>query len=155
MPDKDLGTFWANNKPRIGDALPKSIDALADVLQTSADDFGLVQQVQGEYVLWSTEQGKLELMFCRVVDPRDLDSIRDVFVQVRERQPSLTGILVHQWTDGEGNWDVFVVTPQRVVQHAARIHGSDTVQERGPKLREDIYTLFACDREFPEPGRAE
>ncbi|MHC4431695.1 MAG: hypothetical protein ACYTBS_07640, partial [Planctomycetota bacterium] len=155
MSDKDLGTFWANNRPRIGEALPKGIDALADVLQTSADDFGLVQQVHGQYVLWSTEQGELHLMFCRVADPRDLDCMRDVFVQVRERQPSLTGIFVHQWTDGEGNWDVFVVTPQRAVQHADRICGSGTVKGRGPRLREDIYTLFACDREFPEPGRAE
>lgn len=28
------------------------------------------------------------------------------------------------------------------------------MQERGPQLREDIYTLFACDREFPDPGCA-
>ncbi|MBL7188089.1 MAG: hypothetical protein ISS70_17340 [Phycisphaerae bacterium] len=154
MGSKDLGTFWGDSKLRIGEALPNGIEALADILQTGADDFGLVQQVQGEHVLWSTEQGKLQLMFCRVADPRDVDCLMDVYVQVRERQPTLTAIFVHQWTDGEGNWDAFVITPQRALQHADRICGSGTVHDRGPKVREEIYTLFACDREFPEPGCA-
>jgi hypothetical protein len=41
------------------------------------------------------------------------------------------------------------------MQHGDRICGTDVVTERGPELRRDIYTLFACDEEFPEPGCAE
>jgi len=94
------------------------------------------------------------LMFCVIPDPRDLDRVLDTYVQVKECQSRLTAVFVHQWTDGENNWDAFVITPRRAMQHADRIGGSKTVQERGPQLREDIYTLFACDSEFPEPGCA-
>ena len=155
MDCENLDEFWARNKQAIGKALPQGIDKLAQVLQANAEAFGFTQQVQGTSVQWLTQEGKIALMFCAIPDPRDLDRVLDTYVQVRECQPNLTAIFVHQWTDGENNWDAFVMTPQRAMQHADRISGSKTVQKRGPQLREDIYTLFACDREFPEPGCAE
>jgi hypothetical protein len=152
---KNLEEFWVQNKQSIGRALPQGIDTLAQVLQASAEAFGLTQQVQGTSVRWVTQEGKIALMFCIVPDPRELGRVLDTYVQVKECQPRLTALFVHQWTDGENNWDAFVITPQRSMQHADRIEGSTTVQERGPQIREDIYTLFSCDREFPEPGCAE
>ncbi|MEJ2705133.1 MAG: hypothetical protein P8Z79_22060 [Sedimentisphaerales bacterium] len=151
---ENLDAFWAQNKSAIGRALPQGIDALAQVLQASAEAFGFTQQVQDASIQWLIQDGMIALMFCIVPDPRDLDHVLDTYAQIKERQPKLAAIFVHQWTDGENNWDVFVVTPRRVMQHADRIEGLTTVQERGRQLREDIYTLFACDREFPEPGCA-
>ena len=152
---ENLDEFWAKNKQAIGRALPQGINALAEVLQPSAEAFGLIQHVEDTAVQWITQEGKTALMFCAIPDPRVLERILDAYIQVRKCQPGLTAIFVHQWTDAENNWDAFVVTPQRAMQHADRIWGSKTVQERGPQLREDIYTLFACDNEFPEPGCAE
>lgn len=154
MAYENLDEFWAQNKQAIGQALPQGIDALAQILQVSAKAVGLIQEVQGTSVQWITQDGQVALMFCPVPDPRDVDRVLDTYIQVKEHQPSLTAVFVHQWTDGEDNWDAFVITPQRAMQHADRIRGSTTVQEQGPKLREDIYTLFACDREFPDPGCA-
>lgn len=148
----DLTSFWCENKARIGRALPKGVAEFARVLQVGADELGLVQQVQGEYVHWTTKEGKLAVIFCAIADPRDIDCVLGTFVHAKERQPALAAVFVHQWADGEGNWDVFAVTPERAVQHCDRICGSGTVRERGLELREDIYSLFACDREFPEPG---
>jgi hypothetical protein len=152
---KDLDEFWAQNKQVIGRALPKGIDALAQVLRAGAEGFGFTQQVHDTSVRWLMQDGKTALMFCIVPDPRDLSRVLDAYVQVKECRPKLAAVFVHQWTDGENNWDAFVVTPQRAMQHADRIEGSKTVQERGPQLREDIHTLFTCEREFPEPGCAE
>lgn len=151
----DLGAFWSENKERIGRALPKGADELARVLRTGADMFELTQELEGGYIHWRTREGKLALLFCAVPDPRDLDVVLDAYAHARQNQPVLVAVFVHQWTDGEGNWDAFVITPQRAMQHADRIRGSDTVQERGPALREDLYTLFACDRRSPEPGAQE
>ena len=151
---ENLDEFWAQNKQAIGHALPQGIDALGQVLQASAKAFGLIQQVQGTSVQWLTQEGKMALMFCAVPDPRDLDRVLNTYTQVKEHRPRLMAVFVHQWTDGENNWDAFVITPERAMQHADRIWGSTTVQERGPQLREDIYTLFACDREFPDTGCA-
>jgi len=155
MGNGNLDEFWAQNKQAIGQALPQGIEVLAQVLHPSAEAFGLTQKVQGASVQWVTQEGKTVLMFCIVPDPRDLERVFDTYKQVKESQSRLTAIFVHQWTDGENNWDAFVISPRRAMQHADRIEGSTTVQERGPQLREDIYTLFACDREFPEPGCAE
>jgi hypothetical protein len=154
MGNENLDEFWAQNKQAIGRTLPHGVDALAQVLQASAKSFGLIQQVEGASVQWLTKEGKIALLFCTVPDPRDLSHILDIYIYVEEHQPSLTAIFVHRWTDGENNWDVFVITPRRAMQHADRICGSKTIKERGPQLREDLYTLFTCDREFPEPGRA-
>ncbi len=148
----DLGTFWSENKERIGRALPNGVDELAGILQTGADMFELTQELESGYIHWKNPEGKLVLVFCVVPDPRDLDVVLDAYVHAGQRHPALMAVFVHQWTDGEGNWDAFVITPKRAMQHADRIGGSDTIQERGPALREDLYTLFACDRRFPEPG---
>ncbi|MBN1506656.1 MAG: hypothetical protein JW955_07410 [Sedimentisphaerales bacterium] len=151
----DLGTFWNDNKKRIGAALPQGIEKLAGVLQAGADAFEMVQEVEGKYIHWRDQEGMLTIVFCAVPDPRDLDAVLDVYVYTREHSPALTAVFVHQWTDGEGNWDAFAIAPRRAMVHCDRICGTETVQECGPQLREDIYNLFACDREFPEPGQAE
>lgn len=155
MGNGNLDNFWTQNKQAIGKALPQGIDALAQVLSPSAGAFGLTQKVQGASVKWATQEGKTALMFCLVPDPRDLERVLDIYRHAKENQARFTAIFVHQWTDGENNWDAFVISPRRALQHADRIEGSQTVKERGPQLREDIYTLFACDREFPEPGCAD
>jgi len=155
MDGPDLGAFWSENKKRIGCALPQGLGALAEVLRRGADRFELTQEVTGNVVHWNRADGRVALAFSIVSDPRDLDAVLDVYQHAKTIQPALVAVFVHQWTDGEGNWDVFAIGPGRVMQHCDRICGTDTVQERGPALREDVYRLFACDREFPEPGRAE
>jgi len=155
MSRPDLQTFWSENKEKIGRALPQGVDELAGILQTGAAALDLVQEVVGRYVHWKTRDDKLALVFGVVPDPRDLDAVLDAYVHAKQERPALMALFVHQWTDGEGNWDAFVITPQRAMEHADRIGGSDTVQERGPALREDLYMLFACDRQFPEPGAEE
>ena len=151
----DLGGFWSENKDRIGQALPQGIDALAGVLRPGADQFDFAQDVTEKAVHWKMADGRVTVAFCIVPDPRDLDAVLEVYENAKGLQPALVGVFVHQWTDGEGNWDAFAIGPRRAMQHCDRICGSETVQERGPELREDIYALFACGRAFPEPGRAE
>ncbi|MBN2316824.1 MAG: hypothetical protein JXM79_23045 [Sedimentisphaerales bacterium] len=155
MGNGNLDAFWAQNKQAIGQALPHGVEALAQVLHPSAETFGLTQKIQSTSIQWVTQEEKTALMFCIVPDPRDLDRVLETYRLVKDHQARLTAVFVHQWTDGENNWDAFVITPHRAMQHADRIEGSTTVRERGPQLREDIYTLFTCDREFPEPGCAE
>ncbi|OHB80207.1 MAG: hypothetical protein A2Z25_24750 [Planctomycetes bacterium RBG_16_55_9] len=45
MECENLEEFWARNKLVIGEALPKGTDALAQVLQASAEAFGFTQPV--------------------------------------------------------------------------------------------------------------
>ncbi|MBN1360087.1 MAG: hypothetical protein JW993_05825 [Sedimentisphaerales bacterium] len=151
----DLGAFWTENKERIAKALPRGVDELAKIFRAGADACGLHQVVEGRCIHWRTVDTQPVVIFAFVPDARDLDGVADVYVQARECLPALTVVFVHQWTDGEGNWDVFAIGPRRAMRHCDRIYGTKTVQERGPQLREDLYHLFACDRDFPEPGQAE
>jgi hypothetical protein len=151
----DLISFWNDNQAHITQALPQGTKALAHVLQTGAQKLGLSQHVDGHYILWNHPEDGLSLMFCIIADPRDLDRILDVYIQTQERQCPFTMILLHQWTDGEGNWNIFLITKQRAMQYVGRLDGNNTIEERGPQLRTDTYTLFACDREFPEPGQTQ
>ena len=154
MSNENVASFWNRNKKRIVEALSEGIDALASVMKEGADRFGFSQQIEGENIFWCTGEDRLMMMFCRVPDPRDIERISAVFLTVKQKQNPLTAVLVHQWTDGEGNWDAFMVTQHRALHHADRIYGTETIIASGPVLREDIYTLFACDQPFPEPGGA-
>ena len=62
MGPNNLDEFWVQNKQAIGKALPQGIDALAQVLQASAEAFGLIQQVKETSVQWLTQEGKIALM---------------------------------------------------------------------------------------------
>jgi len=151
----DLGAFWSENKDRIGKALSRHMDEAVAIFQEGADAFELQQTVEGQYICWQNPEGELFVTFAFIRDPRDLDAVLDVYVRARGKQGGLTAAFVHQWTDGEGNWDVFAIGPRRVMRHIDRIDGTDKVQERSPQLREDIYTLFACDRDLPASGQLE
>jgi len=166
MSPQDLGSFWQQNKQRIGAALPGGTDALAAVLQASADDFGLVQQIDDSFIRWVIPEGAVALMFCVVPDPRDLDRILEVYEAVRQREVRLTAVFVNQRTDGPHEWDVFVINAQCAMRHADRISGvgeatSDLTSEPVSEphdpdatIRKDIYSLFDGDQEFPLPGNA-
>ncbi len=155
MSYQTLEEFWGANKQAIGRVLPQGAEALAEELQPGAHAFGLAQQLEDGAVQWKTQEGEIALMFCFLPDPRDLARVLAIFTLARDKRPRLSVIFVHQWTDGEGNWDVFLISRERGLHHVDRISGSATVQEREPALRRDIYTLFACDREFPAPGQAQ
>lgn len=151
----DLCRFWNQREKQIAKALPQGTAALADILQAGADAFDLVQRIDRHTISWFDQEGQIVIMYYLIPDARDLDRVLDAYVKTREKQCPFTAVLVHQWTDGEGNWDIFLITEKWAMQHGGRLCGSDHVEERGPQLREDTYTLFACDREFPEPGEEE
>lgn len=150
-----LEDFRAADKRGIGAGLPQGAGALADALRAGADAFGLTQQARDTHVCWVDEEGEIALMFCVVPDPRNLDRVLGCFTLAQSENARLAAIFVHQWTDGEGNWDVFPVSPRTGLQHADRIYGADAVQEKGPALREDVYTLFSSEQELPPPGAEE
>jgi hypothetical protein len=154
MSPLDLGAFWEQNKQRIGEALPGGASDLAKVFQSSADAFDLRQTVDEGQIRWQNAEGQPLVTFVFIPDPRDLERILHTYVQAKQERSTLTVVFVHQWTDGEGNWDVFAIGPRRAMQHCDRIRGSNAVKERGPHLREDIYNLFASDCDFSEPGQA-
>jgi len=147
MESKDL--LWKT----IGKALQGDIDDVPMQLLTLATQFNFTQEVIEGIVRWYTKDDVLRIQFFVIPDPRDLDAVLRVYAETKENECLITYIFVHQWTDGEGNWDLFMIHPGRRMEHRSRLWGDrNNVNERGPALRKDIYTLFQCGSEFPEPG---
>ena len=83
MSYSDLVSFWNRNQESIAEALPMGIHALAQVMQTGADESDMTQNVEGEYLCWKTQEDKLFLMLCIIPDPRNLDRVLDAYVQIK------------------------------------------------------------------------
>jgi hypothetical protein len=131
----------------------KGIEHVPAHLFGLAQMYGL-QQVEAESeIQWRRHNGSLKALFYIIPEPGDLDHVMLPFVRTRELEPSLTYCLVHQWEDGEGNWDIFHILPERRMKHAGRVWGKKEVIDRGPPLREDLLSLFASRKTIPEPGR--
>jgi len=152
--DRPLASFWDDHKEQIAEALSTGVDALAAVLLPAAEMVGLTQQTHEHSIHWNTSEGRTAFVFFVVPDSRDLKRVTEAFAQAKQTQSPFTGVFVHQWTDGDQNWDLFIITPDRAMRHGERIRGTNTVTGQGPELREDIYTLFGCDTGFPDPGRS-
>ena len=64
MSSPGLIDFWNENEKRIGEALPRGIDALALALAPGADSLDLNQQVEGETVILPAVRNQLRVR-CR------------------------------------------------------------------------------------------
>ncbi len=133
--------------------LKTGIDRFPSHLATLASANGLNQVEQPDEVSWVTAQGELRSLFYVIEDPRDLRRVTRVYERTKEARSPFTYVLVHQWGDGDGNWDIFTIRPTRCMEHRGRVIGSTRVTGTGPSLRDDIYGLFTCGRPFPAPGR--
>lgn len=154
MDFSDICSFWNQHEQAIANALPQDIEAFAQVMQQGANRFDLEQEIEGHFIRWFTHTDDFVIMYCLIPDSRNLDHILDAYVQTKQRGSPLTVILVHQWTDGEGTWDIFLISPRTAMHHVHRLVNGHEVQEQGPVLRQDIYTLFTDDGEFTIPDKA-
>jgi len=138
----------------MGALLQNAPQDVPKALEVVAEQNRLRQEVEGDVIRWMSPEGRVAILFFVVPDPRDLKSVFEPFRLTQETGCVKTYIYVHQWTDGEANWDSFTITPDRALRHGGRFPGTREIKERGPALREDIYTLFAHDQPFPRPGCA-
>lgn len=76
-----------------------------------------------ESVGWVTEDEEVLLLFFRVQNPRELDSIRHVYDVIAETNCFVAYVFVHQLPDGEGTWDVFQLSRLSYLAHCNRISG--------------------------------
>ena len=145
-----LNQLWEKKKRSLGKRLQKGIQDLAYVLKPIAEKNNYSQQILDNEILWLNRDDKIEVLFFYIFDPRNFEMVAKVYHRVKETQCELACIFVHQWKDGEGNWDVFGLHPQRGLVHWNRFWGNRWLtNDTGPFFREDIYTLFACGQDFP------
>ncbi|MFC1525882.1 hypothetical protein ACFL6X_03610 [Candidatus Latescibacterota bacterium] len=149
-----LDQFWDSRETAFGGALRHGMDRVASLLEPEAGKLGLRQERSDHALRWLGREGEVEALFVYVPDPRELEAVAAAYTQTRATECPLTYIFIHQWTDGEGNWDIFTITPKRRMAHHNRFWGSDQVPKRDPELRHEIYELFSVRTAFPSPGRA-
>ncbi len=145
-----LDQLWKKKKRSLGGRLQKGIGDLSYVLRSVADENKYLQFTLNNEIHWINSDSKITVMFFYINDPRNFEMVADVFQRTKETQCELACVFIHQWKDGEGNWDVFGLHPQRGLVHWNRFWGQRWLaNDTGPFLREDIFTLFNCDHNFP------
>ena len=134
-------------------SLETSSEALAEALAIIVPELNLVQKVEDEEIRWYDDEDRLQAMFFVVPDPRRLDVVLNSYKRARDLKCPFTVNFVRQWTDAEGDWDIFVNSSACRIRHCNRFWGPNRkVVKRGPELRRGLYTLFACGKDFPAPG---
>jgi hypothetical protein len=149
-----LNDFWHDKKRSLSEVLQTDIEALNTYLMPIGDEFGFRQEIIGQDIYWYNKDGILELIFFYIPDPRDLNRVMGAFKKTRDNKIIYSWILTHQWTDGEGTWDVFGLFRRRGLIHWNRFWGNrELIVERGPSLRPEIDSLFECGKDFPAISR--
>jgi hypothetical protein len=157
LPDKGeilmiqtLNLLWQKKKRSLGKRLQKGIPDLAAILQPVGEENNYVQQIDRNEIQWYNKDGRIELLFFYISNPREIETVRNVFQRTKDTGCDFACIFVHQWTDGEGNWDVFGLHPQRGLVHWNRFWSKRWLEhDSGPFLKDNFFSLFACHREFP------
>lgn len=138
--------------PDFETVLKQGIEKVPAHLEQLAAAQGFVQKAEPGEIRWLTGEGELRALFYAVIDPRDLAFVAQAYKRTRETGCPFTWILVHQWCDGGGNWDIFTIRPENRMEHRGRVWGGREVPDRKPHLRDDVYRLFETDSPFPPPG---
>lgn len=145
-----LNLLWQKKKRSLGKRLQKGVSYLAEVLYPVGQENLYTQHIADDEIQWHDADGRTKVLFFYIADPRNLNDVTKSFQRTRDTQCDFSCIFVHQWTDGEGNWDVFGLHPQRGLVHWNRFWGNRWLaHDPGPYLKDQFYSLFACGQEFP------
>ncbi|MCJ7681185.1 MAG: hypothetical protein MUP70_10705 [Candidatus Aminicenantes bacterium] len=149
-----LSLLWKKKKRSLSKRLQKGIPDLAYVLRPVGEEHSYSQHVINNEIHWCNKDGRVEIVFFYIAAPCDLDVVYRVFQRTKDTRCEFSCLFVHQWTAGEGNWDVFGLHPQRGLVHWNRFWGNRfVIDDKGVVLRDDIYRLFECGQDFPALSR--
>ena len=118
-----LNRLWQKKKRSLGKRLQKGIGDLANVLQSVAEENKYSQHMINNEIHWLNPSGKIEIMFFYISDPRNFKTVAKVYQRTKESQCDLACIFVHQWAEGDGNWDVFGLHPRSVAWFTGTVFG--------------------------------
>jgi len=135
-----LNLLWQKKAKSLGEKLQKGLPDLVEELKPVAEENNYSQKVQDNEIHWYNKDGKVDTIFFYISDPRNLELISDAFQKTKDSACDFSSVFVHQWTDGQGNWDVFGLHPQRGLVHWNRFWGQRSLEnDTGPFLREDTF----------------
>jgi len=104
-------------------AVRTSNEKFADILAQAAGQYGCEQIHEGNQITWLDEDGAIQAMFFRILDPRDPGEIRKVYDMMIDNKCPLAYIFIRQLPDGEETWDIFRLSERSYMEHCNRISG--------------------------------
>jgi len=102
--DKQTKAYWAW-------ALYASPEEIVAKLQRESTKHGCTQRIDGPYVLWTGEEGALQVMFAVIADPSQVAPFRQLYEKILATECPLTYCFVYQAHEGE-RWDVQRLSPK-------------------------------------------
>jgi hypothetical protein len=108
---------------KLANAVKASEDSFAEILAEGAKKFDCKQTRSEKSVTWLDDSGGIEAMFFRIVDPRDINTIRGVYDEIAGNNSPLNYVFIRQLYDSEEAWDIFRLSQRSFMEHCNRISG--------------------------------
>ncbi len=96
------------------------IDKTANELMKLSKNYGCVQKQSDNDIVWLNKDDKPEAMFCLVEAANDLARIKGIYDKIENTKIPITFVIVHQLSDGPGNYDIFNLSERSYLVHNNR-----------------------------------
>jgi hypothetical protein len=139
-----LTSVWEYEEESWAKVFSSSMPAMAEEFGKRGKQYGFVQKVEDNLVLWLDESGDLEVMFTIISDPTDLSAVREIYEQIHARECPLTYAIIHQIMDGQGTYDIFQLSFNRYISHDWRVSlGNGSPAQMPEGIRQDLHGMFS------------
>jgi hypothetical protein len=113
----DYGQSFKLRWGRIFASGPKAAE---EALEKKAQEFKCKQSVKDGYIIWRGRGGKIEAMFCIRPDNKKPSAIGKIYKKIEKTECPLTFVVVEQYGDGPGNYDIFRLSQVSYLEHNNR-----------------------------------
>jgi len=71
--------------------------------------------------MWYDNSGRVQAMFCFVLNAKNFDSILRAFNAIKGNNSPVSYIFIDQESDGKGNYDIFRISERSSLEHNNRV----------------------------------
>lgn len=108
-------------KLRWGRIFHSGFEKIKDQLESESSKYNCEQTIEEDFIIWMDDEKSIQAMFCFPANSKDFDSIYKVFNKVRKNAATITFIVIHQASDGDGNYDIFRISENSYLEHNNRV----------------------------------
>ena len=98
-------------------------NSLLTRLEAEAINLKFIQEIIDEsYIIWRDQDTSInECMFYIILDATSFESIQSLIDHIESLRPTFTYAIIHQQKDGEGNYDIFLLSQFSYLEHCNRV----------------------------------
>ena len=108
-------------KLRWGRIFHSGKESIFDELESESKKYNCIQKKEEDFIIWIDADMNIQAMFYFPENSKDFNSIYKVFNKVRKNAAPITFIVIHQVSDGDGDYDIFRISEKSYLEHNNRV----------------------------------